>query len=297
LQSSSKSNLQRQSQSNLNQAENDNRNSVEQQRKFTSAMQKASQIENIINKPPQKTNTATDSNQHHQHHTNDVISNTPSWLKRQTTNHQTPPPPPQEESESTTNQEYVNPEEYQFFINAIEKLKATNLFHEEDIRRMSDEQIYDALVEHARKQKLKQRLMAAHQLSMSTAAHYSYSASLKDNSSLQMGAAAESIDARDEDEDLPIIMKNLHSVKSLKHFFEIRAKSTAAATSALTQPFTSVNLNEQTVASNAASPQINQRSLPPPAPPLPGSHDVFIKSSNPLIERSIKHGVGLVNKV
>jgi len=302
------------------------------ERKFTSAMQKASQIENIINKPQKY--------QHHSsndHHTATDVAPTPAWLKRQTSNANIAQPPPPPASSLPTavekrpdfvvhvedcfdgprSKNYVNPEEYQFFINAIEKLKATNLFHEEDIKRMSDEQIYDALVEHARKQKLKQRLMAAHQLSMSTAASSSLSHSTPAYNPTNAGLPPESIDPKEDEEDLPIIMKNLHSVKSLKHFFEIRAKSTAAATSAMTQQFNSGSCgpgDHHFSGSATNSPLLNPRisraeflassSPPPPPPPLPSasssngpSYDMFMKSSNPLIEKSIKHGMGLVNKV
>lgn len=293
------------------------------ERKFTSAMQKASQIENIINKPQGLKNTVQTSND----------TTTSVWFKRQSCSNtveatQQPPPPPQpvtsqpsisiektsdciqvDELDSADSKNDVNPEEYQFFINAIEKLKATNLFHERDIKQMSDEQIYDALVEHARKQKLKQRLMAAHQLSMSTAASSSLAhpapAFTPPNTNTG-GPQLESIDAKEDEEDLPIIMKNLHSVKSLKHFFEIRAKSTAAAASlTMSQPFN----NGENQPSNTNSPQLNMRSskcdiaasplCPPPPPPLPNatSYDMFIKSSNPLLEKCIKHGIGLANKV
>lgn len=304
--------------------------SKKMERKFTSAMQKASQIENIMNKGKEQQQQGL--KQQSQAFTEQGTITDVTVCKREliSTNVGSPPLASSlswpdgsvvekrrldvansvEVMESSrAKSQYVNPEEYQFFINAIEKLKATNLFHEEDIKCMSDEQIYDALVEHARKQKLKQRLMVAHQLSMSTAAG---------SSSLAYSAQAcgESIDGKEDDDDLPIIMKNLHSVKSLKHFFEIRAKSTAAAMSAISQQFTnndsSNNSNSEHCASNVNSPQLNQRSTKnrtelavtvssqtstAPAVMSAPSHDIFMKSSNYLIEKSIKHGIGLANKV
>lgn len=291
------------------------------ERKFTSAMQKASQIENIINKPQNNISRNSVQNQNDQ--------DRGSWVKRQICSNesQTTQSPSvinnsmekipdvqqdQEDPDSIRSKNYVNSEEYQFFINAIEKLKATNLFHEEDIKRMSDEQIYDALVEHARKQKLKQRLMAAHQLSMSTAASSSlaHPTSTINQPSTAVGVPQlESIDSKEDEEDLPIIMKNLHSVKSLKHFFEIRAKSKAALTLGISQPFNNSSGEHHFIASNTNSPQPNIKNikselstLPSESPPSPqpntsSSYDMFIKSSNPLIEKSIKHGIGLVHKV
>lgn len=292
------------------------------ERKFTSAMQKASHIENIINKPQNNISKNSVQNQNDQ--------DRGQWIKRQICSNecQTPQSPSvitnsmektydfvqqdQEDSDSIRSKSFVNSEEYQFFINAIEKLKATNLFHEEDIKRMSDEQIYDALVEHARKQKLKQRLMAAHQLSMSTAASSSLahpSSTINQPSSAVGVPQLESIDPKEDEEDLPIIMKNLHSVKSLKHFFEIRAKSKAALTLGISQPFNNSSGDHHFIASNTNSPQLNIRNtkselstLPSESPPSPqpntsSSYDMFIKSSNPLIEKSIKHGIGLVHKV
>lgn len=87
----------------------------------------------------------------------------------------------------------LNLDEFQFFINAVEKLKAAHLFHEDDLKKMTDEQIYDALVAHARKQR---------------------------NTNQESPNSSISQIDKEHDEDLPIIMRNLHSVKSLKHFLK-----------------------------------------------------------------------------
>ena len=103
------------------------------------------------------------------------------------------------ENESPNHSE-INTDEFQFFMNAIEKLKAANLFHEDDLKKMSDEQIYEALIEHAKMQK-------------------------KATYSIITETTCQSIDK--EDDDLPIIMRNLHSVKSLKHYFEVKSKTSS----------------------------------------------------------------------
>ena len=161
----------------------------------------------------------------------------------------------------------MNSAEFQFFINAIEKLKATNLFQEEDLKKMTDEQIYEALIEHARTQRSK------------------FGMSLNQNKPLNQQqqivynpALLESID-KEQEEDLPIIMRNLHSVKSLKHFFEIRAKSSSNATnitnSNIQSPLLHVknnNIEEKETKSNVLQ-------------------DLFVKNSQ-IIENSVKHGIG-----
>ena len=161
----------------------------------------------------------------------------------------------------------MNSAEFQFFINAIEKLKATNLFQEEDLKKMTDEQIYEALIEHARTQRSK------------------FGMSLNQNKPLNQQqqivynpALLESID-KEQEEDLPIIMRNLHSVKSLKHFFEIRAKSSSNATnitnSNIQSPLLHVknnNIEEKETKSNVLQ-------------------DLFVKNSQ-IIEKSVKHGIG-----
>ena len=103
-----------------------------------------------------------------------------------------------ENENSNSNGSEINSDEFQFFMNAIEKLKAANLFHEDDLKKMTDEQIYEALIEHARMQK-------------------------KATYPVVNENFCRSIDK--EEEDLPIIMRNLHSVKSLKHYFEIKSKT------------------------------------------------------------------------
>jgi len=163
-----------------------------------------------------------------------------------------------------------NSAEFQFFINAIEKLKATNLFQEEDLKKMTDEQIYEALIEHARTQRYKFGLSQSQnkiQPNQQQQQQITYNHSL-----------LESID-KEQEEDLPIIMRNLHSVKSLKHFFEIRAKSNAH------------NINN----SNVQSPLLHAKNNNFEDKETKSNvlQDLFVKNSQ-LIEKSVKHGIGMV---
>lgn len=161
----------------------------------------------------------------------------------------------------------MNSAEFQFFINAIEKLKATNLFQEEDLKKMTDEQIYEALIEHARTQRSK------------------FGMSLNQNKPLNQQqqivynpALLESID-KEQEEDLPIIMRNLHSVKSLKHFFEIRAKSSSNATNITNSNIQSPLLH---VKNNCIEEKETKSNV---------LQDLFVKNSQ-IIEKSVKHGIG-----
>jgi hypothetical protein len=121
-------------------------------------------------------------------------------------------------------QDDLNTDEFQFFMNAIEKLKAANLFHEDDLKKMTDEQIYEALIEHARIQK-------------------------KVNYPVITDNACQSIDR--EEEDLPIIMRNLHSVKSLKHYFEIKSKSSSSEQTAHSPLLKNVPKSQQDTSSES----------------------------------------------
>lgn len=134
----------------------------------------------------------------------------------------------------------TNSDEFQFFVNAIEKLKAANLFHEDDLKKMTDEQIYEALIEHARLQK-------------------------KGINPVVSGSLCQSIDR--DDEDLPIIMRNLHSVKSLKHYFEIKAKSVGENPSVGSPKHTAQKQNEKSneLTDNSkiqVSAKLNQQNSP-----------------------------------
>ena len=74
---------------------------------------------------------------------------------------------------------------------------------------MTDKQVYEALVEHARDQKI-----SLPSIFLSSKSNHS-----------KCNEKIDSIDKiGEEEDDFPIIMRNLHSVKSLKHFFEIRTK-------------------------------------------------------------------------
>jgi hypothetical protein len=157
---------------------------------FSDALQKASHIEDIISRGRCNSVTSNKENVN-------LISN----------NNSTEPASKNETQIENNSGKELNSDEFKFFLSAIEKLKATHLFHEDDLKKMTDEQIYEALIEHVRKQRSNypQRTpqLQSHHL-----------------------ANRESID-KEQEEDLPIIMRNLHSVKSLKHFFEIRAKASS----------------------------------------------------------------------
>ena len=132
-------------------------------RTFTDALQKASLIEDIItrrNKPPAVTNSSN--------LVGETKAPNESWAKRQKNDaaeHISPPINSETSSSATssfTNIELAEVEpktgdfdadEFQFFMSAIEKLKATSLFQADDLKKMTDEQIYATLVEHARKQR------------------------------------------------------------------------------------------------------------------------------------------------
>ncbi len=88
------------------------------------------------------------------------------------------------------------------------------------MNKLNDQQIYEALVEHARKQHINLPSILAKYPESSTNIFCT-------NSNQQvLKNKLESIDTYlEEEDDLPIIIRNLHSVKSLKHFFEIRTKS------------------------------------------------------------------------
>jgi hypothetical protein len=161
-----------------------------------------------------------------------------------------------------------NSAEFQFFINAIEKLKATNLFQEEDLKKMTDEQIYEALIEHARTQRYKFGMSQNQNKIQLNQQQIAYNHTL-----------LESID-KEQEEDLPIIMRNLHSVKSLKHFFEIRAKSNNTH-----------NINN----SNVQSPLLHAKNnnLEDKETKSNVLQDLFVKNSQ-IIEKSVKHGIGTV---
>lgn len=74
---------------------------------------------------------------------------------------------------------------------------------------MTDKQVYEALVEHARDQKI------------SLPSIFLSSKGINTTSSVKKDIVGKIVE---EEDDLPIIIRNLHSVKSLKHFFEIRTK-------------------------------------------------------------------------
>ena len=269
-------------------------------RKFTDALQKASQIEDIITRRKAAQNTEhscyesplNESNRHKEF-AND--SNMSSWMKRQTAESSNCLPPPLH-SESTTatsssnSFEHIdtqnkhgndfNPDEFQFFINAIEKLKATSLFQEEDLKKMTDEQIYEALIEHARKQR-SNRLN-----SMQQKAQHQQLAENQANSNPNATYFPESID-KEQEEDLPIIMRNLHSVKSLKHFFEIRAKSGSSNQSSGAELMSQLGLDPNSPLVQAKSQEKEKKTNT-----LQG---LFIKNSQ-LIEKSVKQGVGIANR-
>jgi hypothetical protein len=85
---------------------------------------------------------------------------------------------------------------------------------------LSDRQLYEALVEYARSQNIKLPSIFSKVSAPSNPTSNLISNVIKPHAKL------ESIDKYlEEDDDLPIIIRNLHSVKSLKHFFEIRTKS------------------------------------------------------------------------
>lgn len=284
-------------------------------RKFAQAMQKASLIENKISKKctPSTPTTSTEESRYTTTNRSSSIVEEQHWTRRQTNGTSEkimPPPSPSvitttndcsfqredfSQASSCPNQRLhhqssdLNSDEYQFFINAIEKLKATNLFHEEDIKRMTDEQIYDALVEHARKQKLKQRLIAqaftlpyGHNVTHHTNPPASH-VNTTHASNPTTTNILESIDKEDE-EDLPIIMKNLHSVKSLKHFFEIRAKSTNTNSGSGSN---SPVLNPKSDRALTESSSSNKR---------PNSLQELFMKSNSVLEKSIKHGMGVAGR-
>ena len=161
-----------------------------------------------------------------------------------------------------------NATEFQFFMNAVEKLKATSLFQEDDLKKMTDEQIYDALIEHARMQRSK---CGPGGPTTHTQNKHNFNQPTLGNHTL-----LESID-KEQEEDLPIIMRNLHSVKSLKHFFEIRAKS-------------SFNANNSSVQSPSLQAKDIQLEKEAKSNVL---QDLFIKHSQ-IIEKSVEHGVGTV---
>ena len=175
-------------------------------------------------------------------------------------NHDLPPKVDCQAKHQCSNGSDFNSSEFQFFITAIEKLKATSLFQEEDLKKMTDEQIYEALIEHARVQRSK----------------FNQTTSLFTPSSNVNHNLLESID-KEQEEDLPIIMRNLHSVKSLKHFFEIRAKSTNNNSNSTIQSPLLQNKNTNLETKEAKSNALQ---------------DLFIKNSQ-LIEKSIKHGLGV----
>ena len=160
----------------------------------TGGFQKSTKIEEIIRK-------------------NQVRSDE-NWRQRQLASKRVaPPPPPPPQSEKSTD---FNADEFGYFLKAIEGLKASNLFQEEALSQMNDQQIYEALIEHARTQ----RTQSFAQASFSTpfqAVDSPRSTGLKRLASIDKYC--------DQDEDLPIIIRNLHSVKSLKHFFEIRTNN------------------------------------------------------------------------
>ena len=169
--------------------------------KFRQHQQKSSQIEEII----RKSQVRSDEN----------------WRQRQLASKRVAPPPPppplppQLNSQSEKGTEF-NADEFSYFLKAIEGLKASNLFQEEALSQMNDQQIYEALIEHARTQ----RTQSFAQASFSTPfqpVDSPRSTGLKRLASIDKYC--------DQDEDLPIIIRNLHSVKSLKHFFEIRTNN------------------------------------------------------------------------
>ena len=152
----------------------------------------------------------------------------------------------------------------------MEKLKATNLFQEEDLKKMTDEQIYEALIEHARTQRSKFGVsLSQNKVQLNQQQQTAYNHTLP-----------ESID-KEQEEDLPIIMRNLHSVKSLKHFFEIRAKSSTNASM--------IN------GSNLQSPLLHAKNNNPEDKEAKSNvlQDLFVKNSQ-IIEKSVKHGTGQV---
>lgn len=169
---------------------------------FSDALQKASQIEDIISRG--RSNSVTSNKEN----VNLIQTNNTSNNNNNTTNNNIVPETNKNEIQNeNSNGKELNSDEFKFFLSAIEKLKATHLFHEDDLKKMTDEQIYEALIEHVRKQR-----SSYPQRTSQIQSHHL--------------ANRESID-KEQEEDLPIIMRNLHSVKSLKHFFEIRAKASS----------------------------------------------------------------------
>jgi hypothetical protein len=247
--------------------------------KFSDALQKASLIEDIITrrKANEKENIDKSSN---------------AWIKRQAISDNKPPPEFTETNMSNDNENKklseiqhnksststdVNSDEFKFFMNAIEKLKATSLFQEDDLKKMSDEQIYDALVEHARKCKFNKN---------------GSSEQIKAQEQKQINIIKNKDTIDKEEEDLPIIMKNLHSVKSLKHFFEIRAQSLSNNSNEQSTTMAISNLNSPFVKRSQASNCYNTNSNTTSH----SSSHVNSKSTTQMIEKSIRQGTGLVSK-
>jgi len=181
--------------------------------------------------------------------------NSENWKKRQV------PLPPTQPAPAAPLESVLSREELNFFVSAIEKMKFTSFFKvglfygfgfweylnkncfsmiynnfnrrflldvikinifnskEENLKKLSDRQVYEALLDHARTQNIKLPPVFT-KVTSSVSNNISVS---KPHQNL------ESIDKfLEEEDDLPIIIRNLHSVKSLKHFFEVRNKSILA---------------------------------------------------------------------
>ena len=100
----------------------------------------------------------------------------------------------------------INKEDLEYFVSEIQKLRKEAYFSDETLRRLSDEQIFEILVEHVRNKSNKPKARTKTNTTSTGYVNQLYS-----------------IDNERED-DIPIVIRNLHSVKSLKQFFEIRAK-------------------------------------------------------------------------
>lgn len=198
---------------------------LEKQRSQTAVvgLQKVSKIEETIRKNNEKKEQML----------------TENWRKRQSIAEESlkiPPPPTQPPPAVPTQLEKnLSRDEFSIFINAIEKLQLSNFFQEENLSKLNDHQVYEALVEHARKQniylpnilaKSKSKNPTSSPTDLAISATTAVSCTNGSQQASVCKNKLESIDTYlEEEDDLPIIIRNLHSVKSLKHFFEIRTKS------------------------------------------------------------------------
>jgi hypothetical protein len=186
----------------------------------------------------------------------------------------------------------INSDDYKYFINAVDKLKADDLFTDiTDFNTLSDDQIYNKLVKHAREQKTNNNSLNKRDITVSSLINGNHQTTPSTIFSMRQYSTS-SIDENQEDQDLPIIMRNLHSVKSLKHYFELRAKTSILNTNIIanSEEEVPIKINNQCVINE---PQYQMCSIekkiesnnnitkseditvisvnppPPPPPPLP----------------------------